>query len=66
MNKMNYYTECEKLKDIVSSQKQIIARLEKEINVKLKTIDYLTKQLMHQEQEEPKKQQDALDLLLFD
>jgi hypothetical protein len=66
MNKMNYYTECEKLKDIVSSQKQIIARLEKEINVKLKTIDYLTKQLMHQEQEEPKKQQDALDLPLFD
>ena len=44
-NKMNFYSECEKLKEVVNSQKIIIAKFEKEINTKLKTIDYLTQQL---------------------
>jgi hypothetical protein len=48
-NKMNYYSECEKLKEVVSSQKIIIARLERDITTKLKTIDYLTQQLMNKE-----------------
>lgn len=48
-NKMNYYSECEKLKEVVSSQKIIIARLERDITTKLKTIDYLTHQLMNKE-----------------
>lgn len=48
-NKMNFYKECEKLKEVVSSQKLIIAKLEKEVNMKLKTIDYLTQQLMSKE-----------------
>ncbi|MFY7729922.1 MAG: hypothetical protein ACOVRN_10420 [Flavobacterium sp.] len=46
MNKQNFYTECEKLKETVNNQKLIIARLEREVNTKLKTIDYLTQQLM--------------------
>jgi hypothetical protein len=60
-NKMNFYTECEKLKEVVSSQKIIIAKLEKEVNTKLKTIDYLTQQLMNKHTENT-----VLDLLSFD
>jgi hypothetical protein len=60
-NKMNFYTECEKLKQVVSSQKIIIAKLEKEVNTKLKTIDYLTQQLMNKHTENT-----VLDLLSFD
>lgn len=59
-NKMNFYSECEKLKDVVKSQQIIIARLEKEINTKLKTIDYLTQQLMNKEKT------GDIDLLTFD
>lgn len=59
-NKMNFYTECEKLKDVVNSQKLIIARLEKDVNTKLKTIDYLTQQLMSKETNS------VDDLLTFD
>jgi len=60
-NKMNYYVECEKLKEIVNSQKVIIAKLEKEINTKLKTIDYLTQQLMNKDN-----QNNTIDLITFD
>jgi len=60
-NKMNFYSECEKLKEVVNSQKIIIARLEKEITTKLKTIDYLTQQLMNKETEN-----NVIDLLSFD
>lgn len=59
-NKHNYYAECERLKELVNSQKLIIAKLEKDVYVKLKTIDYLTNQLM---------QKDVIaetDLLQFD
>jgi hypothetical protein len=45
-NKKNYYTENVQLKETINSQKIIIARLEKDINVKIKTIDYLTQQLV--------------------
>jgi hypothetical protein len=60
-NKMNFYSECEKLKEVVNSQKIIIAKLEKEVNTKLKTIDYLTQQLMNKESEN-----NVTDLLSFD
>ena len=60
-NKMNFYSECEKLKEVVNSQKIIIAKLEKEINTKLKTIDYLTQQLMSKESDN-----NVIDLLSFD
>ena len=59
-NKMNFYSECEKLKEVVKSQQIIIARLEKEVNTKLKTIDYLTQQLMNKEKN------GEIDLLTFD
>jgi len=60
-NKMNFYSECEKLKEVVKSQQIIIAKLEKEVNTKLKTIDYLTQQLMNKESENT-----VIDLLSFD
>ena len=58
---MNFYSECEKLKEVVNSQKIIIAKFEKEINTKLKTIDYLTQQLMSKESDN-----NVIDLLSFD
>ena len=60
-NKMNYFTECEKLKEIVSSQKLIIARLEKEINIHKNTIINLAQQLANKEPENT-----IVDLLSFD
>ncbi len=64
-NKMNFFTECEKLKEVVSSQKLIIAQMEKdinvlkkEINIKSKTIDILTEQLTNKNTD--------IDLLSFD
>ena len=60
-NKMNFYSECEKLKELVKSQQIIIAKLEKEVNTKLKTIDYLTRQLMSKESDN-----NEIDLLSFD
>jgi hypothetical protein len=60
-NKMNFYTECEKLKEVVNSQKLIIARLEKDVNTKSKTIDYLTQQLINRETVH-----NEIDLLSFD
>lgn len=59
-NKINFYKDCEKLKEVVNSQKLIIAKLEKDINTKLKTIDYLTQQLMNNETN------NSIDLLTFD
>jgi hypothetical protein len=60
-NKMNFYSECEKLKEVVKSQQIIMAKLEREINTKLKTIDYLTQQLMNKDSS-----QNSVDLLSFD
>jgi hypothetical protein len=64
-NKMNFFTECEKLKEVVNSQKLIIAQLEKdinglkkEINIKSKTIDILTQQFTCKSTE--------IDLISFD
>lgn len=45
LNKSNYYVEYEKLKELVQNQRLIIARLEKDLNSKNITIDYLTQQL---------------------
>ncbi len=61
-NKMNFYTECEKLKEIVNSQKIIIARLDNELALKIKTIDYLSQQLMIKDSSK----NDNIDLLSFD
>jgi hypothetical protein len=68
-NKYNFYSECEKFKELVNSQKIIIAKLEKEINIKLKTIDYLTQKLMNKETENlmnKETENSVTDLLFFD
>jgi hypothetical protein len=66
LNKTNFFTECEKLKELVNSQKIIIAQkdkeillLNKEIQLKSKTIDILTEQLS-------KNQTTSIDLISFD
>lgn len=46
MNKSNYYIENIQLRETINNQKLIIAKFEKEINTNLKTINYLTKQLV--------------------
>jgi len=61
-NKMNYYTECEKLKEVVNSQKIIIAKMENDLNLKMKTINYLSQQLMAKDTGK----NDMIDLLSFD
>jgi hypothetical protein len=61
-NKMNFYTECEKLKEVVNSQKIIIAKMENELTMKMKTIDYLSQQLMSKDTGTS----NAIDLLSFD
>lgn len=49
MNNTNFFVENEKLKETIHTQKIIIAKFEKEINLKSKTIDYLTQQLIIKE-----------------
>ena len=61
LNKTNYYIECENLKNTVKDQRLMIARLDKEIQNKTMTIDYLTKQLVTQPTVPT-----SCDLLLFD
>ena len=45
LNKSNFYAENIKLKELINNQKLIIAKLEKDVNVKIMTIDFLTQQL---------------------
>ena len=51
LNKKNFHAENIQLKDTISNQKLIIAQLEKDINLKSKTIDYLTHQLVIKDSE---------------
>ena len=60
--KMNYFTECQELKQTMHSQKCIIAQYEKDLNTKNKTIDILTEQLLKYTQANPT----SIDLLTFD
>jgi hypothetical protein len=60
--KMNYYTECEKLKEVVNSQKLIIAKMEQDLNVKRNTINYLSQQLMAKSTGKT----DMIELISFD
>lgn len=57
-NKMNYYVECEKLKELANSQRKIIANLEKEKAEYTAIIVGLNKQAMIKGGE--------LDLMSFD
>lgn len=58
LNKSNYYIENENLKTTLHNQRLIIAKLEKEVQNKLMTIDYLTKQLVNNN--------NPIDLMNFD
>ena len=48
LNRTNHFTENMKLNETVSSQRLIIARLERTVASKDATIDYLTRQLSAQ------------------
>ena len=60
VNKANLYIENIQLKETFQNQKIIIARMEKEIHIKSKIIDYLTQQLSNKENTI------VTDLLIFD
>lgn len=60
-NKSNYYVENIKLKELVNNQKIIIAKLEKDVNTKIMTIDFLTQQLNNLSNNSPKIVSDLLD-----
>lgn len=45
LNKANYYIENEKQKETIQNQRLIIAKLEKDVNNKIMTIDFLTQQM---------------------
>ena len=45
LNKANHYIESENLKENVQQQRLIIAKLEKEVQHKIMTIDFLTQEL---------------------
>jgi hypothetical protein len=64
-NKANYYKENEDNKETIHNQKIIIARLERELQTKIRTIDYLTSQLVAQIQRDEQSRQVG-DLLEFD
>jgi hypothetical protein len=61
LNKSNFYTENIRLEELVKNQRIIIGKLEKELNTKSKTIDYLTDMLSRAN--EPI---ENIDLLTFD
>ena len=63
-NRANYYVENETLKNTLQNQRLIIANLEKEIQKKSMTIDYLTQQLLHQSKQNTAKT--VSNLLDFD
>ena len=46
LNRANYFVENMELRNTVANQKLIIARMEKEMNTKMMTIDYLSQQLL--------------------
>jgi len=46
MNKVNHIKENEELKKTVDNQRKIISQMEKDIVINLRTINYLTQQVM--------------------
>lgn len=60
-NKMNYYTECIQLKELVNNQRQMIAKLQKENDDNVRLIAHLTKKNYQNENPDM-----VSDLLNFD
>jgi len=59
-NKVNFYTENEILRTTIENQKLIIAKMDKEIQNKRVTIDYLIQQLVTLQNENLNKQSENL------
>jgi len=66
LNKANFYVELEKSKEVISNQRLIIAKLEKDINNKIMTIDYLTQQLHKTQLSTTTSSTSVINLLDFD
>ena len=66
LNKANFYVELEKSKEVISNQRLIIAKLEKDINNKIMTIDYLTQQLHKTQLSNTTSSTSFINLLDFD
>lgn len=62
LNKANYYVENEQLKNTIQNQRMIIAQMDKELQNRNTTIDYLTQQLVNNNRSHAIQP----DLLLFD
>jgi hypothetical protein len=66
LNRANFYVEFEKSKEVISNQRIIIAKLEKDVNNKILTIDYLTQQLYKASLIDKKTEINTNNLLDFD
>jgi inner membrane protein involved in colicin E2 resistance len=64
LNRTNYYIENEQLKITLHNQRLIIAKLEKDLQNKTMTIDYLLQQLMNKDNTSNNSVNDLLDLNL--
>ena len=65
-NKANFYVDLEKAKEVISNQRLIIAKLEKDVSNKIMTIDYLTQQLHNTSATATSSTSFIIDLLDFD
>jgi hypothetical protein len=61
LNKANFYIENEQLKETIQNQRLILAKMEKELQKKMMTIDYLTQQLTQHNGKQPTLVNDLLD-----
>ena len=68
LNKANYYAENIKMQETIQNQRIIIAQLEKEAHAKMRTIDYLTQQLLEKKDALPSNSSNKTvnDLIDFD
>ena len=66
LNRANFYVEFEKSKEVISNQRLIIAKLEKDVHNKILTIDYLTQQLYKASLIDKKSEINTNNLLDFD
>ena len=66
LNKANYYVENENLKNTIYNQRLIIAKLERDLNNRVMTIDYLTQQLNKNNTNNTNSTNNNVNLLDFD
>ena len=66
LNKANFYVENQDLKQTIQNQRLMIAKLEKDIQTKIMTIDYLTQQLNKKSTNGNMNYQTVSNLLDFD